>query len=184
MSSPEAIDLKQEQRGILRSAAYAFVLCAVAIGLAQWLLPRFINLEAQTFEDLLASWAMVSLVVVFWVMLGIRKVAKGRSNSAADIRGSAYGPPSERIAVAAAYLQNTLEQAFVTLVTLLALVLLVGPLALPFLAASALLFSIGRGSFLKAYPRGAAARAFGMAVTALPSLVAFVVSVGATLLRL
>lgn len=43
-----------------------------------------------------------------------------------------------------------------------------------FIPAAVLLFGIGRIAFLKGYPKGAGARSFGMATTALPTAAAFV----------
>lgn len=83
----------------------------------------------------------------------------------------------------AAFLQNTLEQAFVTLLAQLALVLLLGAASMPLVAASVLLFAIGRITFLAGYPKGAGARSFGMAVTALPSAVSFVLALLALVIR-
>ena len=42
----------------------------------------------------------------------------------------------------------------------------------------------GRLAFLAAYPRGAGARSFGMAVTMLPSMLAFVLAVATAFARL
>lgn len=119
------------------------------------------------------------MAFVAWVMIGIRMVSRIRLHSAADIRGSAFGPPSPALAVPAAFLQNTLEQSFVAIVTHLALVLVLEGAALPLLVASVVLFSIGRASFLAGYPHGAGARSFGMALTTLPGLFAFVIAAGA-----
>ncbi len=86
--------------------------------------------------------------------------------------------------MAAAFLQNTLEQSFVALFAQLALVLLLGRTALPLVAGSVVLFGIGRAAFLAGYPKGAGARSFGMALTALPSLFAFVLSIGVLIGRI
>lgn len=89
---------------------------------------------------------------------------------------AACSPPSPKTPVPAAFLQNTLEQSVITIFTLLALVLLLSATALPLIAASVFLFGIGRVPFLAGYPHGAGARSFGMAVTALPSLLASVLA--------
>jgi hypothetical protein len=83
-----------------------------------------------------------------------------------------------------AFLQNTLEQSVITLFTQPALVLLLGARAMPLIAASVLLFAVGRMTFLAGYPKGAGARSFGMAVTALPSLMAFVLAAVVLLARM
>ena len=55
--------------------------------------------------------------------------------------------------------------------------------ALTFVGASVILFAVGRVAFLRGYPGGAGTRAFGMALTALPSVVAFVVAAGSVIAR-
>lgn len=181
---PERIDLKQEQRRIYRGVAFAFLVCGIVLGAAHVGLPRLLQLAADDLEARLMFWASASLFVVVWVMVGVGMVSHGRRHAVEDIRGSAYAAPSPKIAVAAAFLQNTLEQSFVTLFVQLALVLLLGRTALPLVAGSVLLFGLGRVTFLAGYPKGAGARSFGMAVTALPSIVAFVLCAGVLIGRI
>lgn len=72
----------------------------------------------------------------------------------------------------AAFLQNTLEQAFITL-GILALATMPGERPLAYFAASVILFSLGRATFLHGYPHGSSGRAFGIVTTALPSIGAY-----------
>ncbi|MCY1170168.1 hypothetical protein D9M73_102290 [compost metagenome] len=175
-------ELRQEQRKVLKSSAAAAAVCAVTYGLAYLFMPRVLHFP-DDLDSALTFWAGAVLFIVLWVMVGIGLVSRGRRLSAQDIRGSAYGQPSPRIAVYAAFLQNTLEQATVTIVLLLAVLLLLRGQAMPFVAVSVVLFAVGRVAFLRGYPGGAGARAFGMALTALPSVVAFVVAAGAVIAR-
>jgi hypothetical protein len=69
-----------------------------------------------------------------------------------------------------AFLQNTLEQAFITVVAILALATVGGEAALAYVIATVVLFSLGRVTFLRGYPHGAGGRAFGIAMTVLPGL--------------
>lgn len=169
---------RQEQRKVHRASAAAAGVCALVFGLAHVLLPRVMQFPGDL-DSALTFWAGSSVFIVLWVMVGIGLVSRGRRHSAQDIRGSAFGPPSPRIAVHIAFLQNTLEQAVVTIFLLLAVLVLLRDQAMPFGGASVILFAVGRVAFLRGYPGGAGARAFGMALTALPSVVAFVVAVGA-----
>jgi len=173
--------LRQEQRGVLRGAAAAAAVCAIVLGASHLLLPRVVALPGDDLDSALRYWVGTSLLIVIWLMAGIRLVSSGRRRSAEDIRGSAYGQPSPRIAVQAAYLQNTLEQVVVMMVTQFAMLMLLRSAAMPLVAASVVLFGVGRLSFYRQYPNGAGARSFGMALTALPSIGAFVVSVAALL---
>lgn len=186
MSQPALVvsDLKQEQRRIYRGVAFALIVCGIVLGASHLALPRLIQLPGGDLEARLVFWASASLFVVAWVVFGVGMVSRGRRRSVEDIRGAAYSPPSPKIAVAAAFLQNTLEQSFIALFAQLALVLLLGRTALPLVAGSVVLFSIGRAAFLAGYPKGAGARSFGMALTALPSLFAFVLSIGVLIGRI
>lgn len=178
----EELDLRLEQRKIRFGVLKALLASVAVLTLAQVFGPRLMNMAALSFEQRLTFWATSSLSLIFWVLAGVGMVSTGRRYSTEDIRGSAYAPPSPKIAVASAFLQNTLEQSFIAIVTQLALVLLLGAAALPFIAGSSVLFGIGRVTFLAGYPRGPGARSFGMALTILPSLFAFVGSVVALIL--
>lgn len=185
MSRPKAaaVDLEQEQRKIRRGAASAFLVCAAVLGAAHMFLPRLVDLPGNDLEDRLSFWAGANLFVILWVMIGVGMVSTGRRRSAEDISGAAYSLPGPRIAVPVAFLQNTLEQSIVTMFTQLALILLLEATAMPLVAASVLLFGIGRATFLAGYPYGAGARSFGMAVTALPSMLAFVLATASLIVR-
>ncbi|MBI2770474.1 MAG: MAPEG family protein [Burkholderiales bacterium] len=176
-------ELRQEQRKVHWRSGAAAVVCAVTYGLAYLFLPNLLHFP-DDLDSALTFGAGASLFIVLWIMVGIGLVSRGRRLSAQDIRGSAYGQPSPRIAVYAAFLQNTLEQATVTIILLLAVLLLLRGQAMPFVGASVVLFAVGRVAFLRGYPDGAGARAFGMALTALPSVVAFVAAVAAVVTRI
>jgi hypothetical protein len=92
-------------------------------------------------------------------------VASIRFRSDADRPGSAYAPPSPRLAVAAAVLQNSLEQTVLAIGSHLVLATVLRGDELIVLPALVGLYLIGRVAFAVAYPRGATARAFGMALT-------------------
>ena len=176
-------ELRQEQRKIYIASGAAFLSCAAVLGAAHFLLPRIIEFPADGLESRLTFLAGANLLLVMWVLIGVGMVARGRRHSADDIGGSAYSRPSPKIAVAAAFLQNTLEQFVIAAFSLSALLMLLGAPAMPFIAASVLLFGVGRISFLLGYPKGAGGRAFGMAVTLLPSLAAFVLAIAFMIAR-
>ena len=191
MVSPNAVrdktmdpELRKEQARIRRGAAAALLVCVSVLGAGEVLLPRLFQFPEDDFQSKLAFWAGADLFVVFWIIIGFGMVSRIRRHSAEDIRGSAYSAPSPRIAVPLAFLQNTLEQSVIAVFTHLALVLLLGAQAIPFIVGSVLLFTIGRVTFLAGYPKGAGARSFGMTLTALPSLAAFVLGIGAAILRI
>lgn len=164
---PKPADMNAERAGIRRQSALAFLLCALALGLAVWWLPRLFEFPTAT-GDRLAFAARASLLVILWIAVGVRMVARVRFNSAQDNPGSAYAPPSDELRVPRAFLQNTLEQATLASFTILAVATVPGEAPLAFIMGSVMLFAVGRLTFLRGYPRGAAARAFGMATTAIP----------------
>jgi mannose/fructose/N-acetylgalactosamine-specific phosphotransferase system component IID len=167
------MNLNAEQARVRKQSALAFLLCAsLSVG-CFLLLPGVIAFPTEIGARL-AFAIQTSLVHFVILLLAVRMVSSGRYRSAADIDGSAKGPPSPALAVKAAFLQNTLEQAFLSVGAHLALASIAGGRWLALLVASAILFAIGRLSFYRGYPGGAGARAFGMATTALPSLICYV----------
>lgn len=174
MRAVTELDLKSEQHKIYRGIATALFVCIAVLAAAHLLLPALVRFPGDDLRSQLTFWAGAALFTVVWIMIGIGMVSHGRRHSAQDIGGSAYAPPSPRIAVRVAFLQNTLEQAVVAVVVHLALVLLFGTQSMGFIAGSVALFALGRATFLLGYPKGAGARSFGMAVTVLPTLAGFV----------
>lgn len=170
---PEPLDLAAEQAGVRSRSALAFLLCAAVLGAAVWWLPAQAEFPADTAERV-AFAARASLLVVLWIAVGVRMIARIRFYSAPDNRGSAYAPPSERLKVPLAFLQNTVEQAVLAMVAILALATVDGDAPLAFIVGFVVLFAIGRVTFLFGYPHGAAGRAFGMATTVLPTMAAVV----------
>ena len=170
--SPPDVDLPKEQRAVVRASFLAFAVCAPALGLASLALPTIFRFPEELAERL--GFALrADLLIALWVVLGVRLVSKVRFESAEDNAGSAYNSPSPRLAVRKAFLQNTLEQAFITAAAVLALATVDGEAALAYIVATVALFSLGRATFLRGYPRGAGGRAFGMATTALPAVGAY-----------
>lgn len=161
--------LQKEERKIQVRSTAAFLVALASFALGYYFLPLWFVFPVELAERI-AFTAQVSVFIVLWVVFAIGVVSYRRRKSAADIRGSAYAPPSPYIAVWAAFLQNTLEQAFITLFTLFALTVLLEGAMLSVVPVAAVLFGIGRVFFLVGYPGGAASRAFGMALTMMPAL--------------
>ena len=166
------VDIKAELKRIRQQGAFSFLVGAVILGWSVIWLPRLLAFPVDLSERL-AFALRADLFVLVWLLIGIGMVSTVRRRSAEDSRGAAYGPPSARLAVPAAFLQNTLEQVFATTLAFLALATVEGEAPLAFIVASLPIFALGRVTFLHGYPGGAGARAFGMVTTALPSLGAF-----------
>src|SRR3546814_19365033 len=100
-------------------------------------------------------------------MIGVGTIARLRRKSAQDTAGSAFGPPSERLRIPLAFLQNTLEQAVLAAFAAMALATVDGEAPLSFIVAMVVLFAIGRITFWRGYPRGSPGRAFGVVTNGL-----------------
>lgn len=166
-------ELKVQQRGVILASGLALAVCAVVLAAAYLVLPRLFEFPG-TLPERMAFAIQADLFVFLWVAFGVRQVADGRFRSAADNRGSAYGPPSPRLAIPVAFLQNTLEQAALAAVAHLALSTLLSGSALSLVVGAVILFGAGRLCFLKGYSRGARGRAFGLVLTAIPTIAAYV----------
>lgn len=177
------MNLEAERRQVRMRAALAFLLGAAVFTVCWLVLPRFVTFP-EIIGERLAFAIQTSIVHFASVLVAVRMVASGRYRSADDIAGAAAGPPSPRLAVKVAFLQNTLEQAFIGVGAHLLLASVAGGRWLVFLVASATLFGIGRISFYRRYPEGAGARAFGMATTALGSLACYVAAIAFFIQRL
>lgn len=165
-------ELKVQQRGVLIAAAMAVVVCASGLTLAYVCLPRFLEFPNGLAERM-AFALQADVFVLLWIVFGVRQVAHVRFRSASDNRGSAYGPPSPRLAIPVAFLQNTLEQAVAAVGAHLALSTMVTGNALALIVGAVALFGLGRICFLAGYPKGARGRAFGVVLAVLPTLAAY-----------
>lgn len=171
MNAPK-VDLRKEQRAVLRQALAAFALCAGVLAFAALALPRWLSFPAEV-ADRLAWTLRADVIVALWVVVAIRSVASIRFISAEDNAGSAYGTPSARLTIPAAFLQNTLEQATIAIIGHLALATVAGEAALAYVIGAVGLFCVGRVTFRLGYHKGAGGRAFGVATTAIPTVGAY-----------
>jgi hypothetical protein len=169
MTAESKINLKNEVKGIWWAGLKALILCVFAAAAGYFLLPRFMTMPT-TIGDALIFTLRIDLFILLWVVIGVSLVSHARRQSTADIRGSAFGTPSESIRIKIAFLQNTLEQAFMAISSHLVLSTLVTGESLSFIVVAVGLFAMGRVTFYLGYPNGAAARAFGMFTTMIPTL--------------
>jgi hypothetical protein len=172
-TSPPPVNLPLEQRRIRRQSALAALLCAAVLAAAMLWLPGVVDFPDEP-ANRIAFGLRADALLLIPLMVGVRWVSSTRYRSAEDNVGSAYAPPSAKLAVALAYLQNTLEQTVITAFALTALATIEGDAPLAYICASVPLFALGRLTFARGYLKGAGGRAFGMAATALPSLGAIV----------
>lgn len=168
-------NLSPEQRGVIRAAALALIISvAVLLTGYLWLPSTLLGLDRHLdTAERLAFTIKADLLLFVWLAGCVRAVSGGRFRSSADIRGSAFAPPSPAIAVQAAVLQNSLEQTVLAFGAHLALATVLRDRELVLIPLLVLLFLIGRVAFATRYAKGAAARAFGMALTAVPIVLAY-----------
>ena len=174
-----------EQRGVVLGSAAAIAVCAaVLVAFYVWMPGSAFGLHAGMDAGERIAFAIKADILVFlWLAGCLRAVSSGRFRSAADIRGSAYAPPSPAIAVQAAVLQNSLEQTVLAVGAHLGLAAAVRGDELVLIPALVLLYLAGRISFAAAYPKGAAARSFGMALTGVSTIAAFGIAIAVLLWR-
>jgi len=171
---PEEIDMPVEERAIRRDTLLALLIIITAFTSAYLFAPNFVELPTELpdrFAFAALCWAGPGLVLLIAIMM----VSTARRFSADDIGGQAAGPPSEKLAVKAAFLQNTLEQTVLAGVFYFALAALAGGAWMALLLVATASFVVGRILFFAGYRRGAKGRSFGMALTMLPSVLGYAV---------
>ena len=172
-SKPGApVDLAGQRRALFKVAGLGVFVCFVGLLGSYLLLPRYFDFP-EVLTDRFVFWARLQVFLLIWVAVGVGAVSRGRRRSAQDIRGSAYGPPSPRLAIRIAFLQNSLEQAVLASGAYLALVTVLAAPALSLLVSATVLFGIGRVTFFLGYERGAPGRGFGFVLTVLPTFLGY-----------
>jgi len=171
---PEQIDMAAEEWAIRRDTSIALVVTVAAFFAAYRFLPGVVEFP-EDIGEALGFAALAWAVPAFVLMVAILMVSTARRFSAADIGGQAAGPPSEKLAVKAAFLQNTLEQAVLAAGFYLALAAVATGPWLALLPTAAALFVTGRALFYFGYTRGAKGRSLGMSLTMLPSVIGYLV---------
>jgi hypothetical protein len=169
---PEDVDMAAEERAIRRDSTLGTVMTLAAFTAAYWIGPRVADLPTAPADRLLFA-ALHGAIPAFVLLVAILMVSTTRRFSRADIGGQAAGPPSDRLAIKAAFLQNTLEQTVLAGAFYLALAAVAGGPWLALIPAAATLFVIGRVLFYRGYRHGAGGRALGMALTMIPSAIGY-----------
>ncbi|MBX9642840.1 MAG: hypothetical protein K2W91_01915 [Novosphingobium sp.] len=83
------MDLKAEQRKIVRRAAVAVAFCVSVLLGSYLLLPRLFEFPTGLAERI-AFALQADIFVLIWIVVGVRMVSRGRFHSAADNPGSAH----------------------------------------------------------------------------------------------
>ena len=177
---PEDVDMAAEERAIRRDTSIATGVTLAGFAAAYWIGPALVAMPVDA-ADRLALAALCWAVPGFVLMVAILMVSTTRRFSPEDIGGQAARPPSARLAIKAAFLQNTLEQAVLAAGFYFALAAVAGGAWLALLPVAAGLFVIGRVLFYLGYPRGAQGRSLGMALTMMPAALGYPLVAGLAL---
>jgi len=139
--------------------------------------PNEVDMAVQ--EHVIRRDASIAFAALCWsipgfvLLVAISMVSTTRRYSPQDIGGQAAGPPSDRLAIKAAFLQNTLEQTVLAAGFYFGLAAIAGGAWMGLLPVAAILFVIGRALFYAGYRRGATGRALGMGLTMMPSVLGY-----------
>jgi hypothetical protein len=105
------------------------------------------------------------------LLVGI--VAAGRRGFYPDAIDGTRTPANRGLEIGLRYNQNTLEQVVLAVIAWLGLAIRAPHAGLAFIPAMAVLFVVGRATFWVGYLLHPTARAFGMTMTVLPTVVAY-----------
>jgi hypothetical protein len=169
---PAEIDMAGEEFAIRKGSLIAIVATIFGFIAAYQLAPLVADLP-QARADRLAFAALCWALPCFVLLVAILMVSTTRRYSPEDIGGQAARGPSDRLAVKAAFLQNTLEQTVLAAGFYFALAAVAGGAWLALLPVAAGLFVIGRIFFYRGYRAGAGGRALGMALTMIPATLGY-----------
>lgn len=169
-----------EQLGILRGSALALAIAIAVLSAGYaWLPPAWLGLrEEMSLGEQIAFALKFDVPLFLWLAWCVREVSKRRFRSSVDRKGSAFARPSEEIAIHLAVLQNSLEQTVLAFGAHLVLATVLRGTELVIIPLLVALYLTGRVSFSLAYPHGAARRSFGMALTAAPTVVSYLLATG------
>jgi len=118
----------------------------------------------------LRLWLTADLAVVFWLFVGVARIAKHRFFTPADIDGGGLSAGTQRAHLLQSLLQNTLEQCALAVVVHGAWALLMPDRWTGLVLVYAGTFALGRLLFFARYAHGAAARSLGFALTFYPTV--------------
>jgi O-antigen/teichoic acid export membrane protein len=161
-----------EQKQVAWRAFAAILFCIIFLSLSKVLLPRWWEFPVAPVEKLVFA-VQLNAFIFIWIMIAVRMVSRVRFYSKEDRAGSAFAPPSKKLAIESAFLQNTLEQSVIAGAMIICVATLLDGADLSLLVGAVALFGIGRLCFYFGYPSGAPGRSFGIVTTVFPSLLGY-----------
>ena len=168
--------LTTKQHGVLKGMIAAVIISFVGLALGAFRFP-FDWQPDDALQARLTLAAQCLLASAFWLLLSIGLLARHRFFTPEDIDGSGLTSGTDKARVLQAVLQNTLEQTALAGLTYLAFAALAPVGYLGALPAATALFWCGRALFWHGYEKGAAARAFGFALTFYSTVLLFFAAV-------
>jgi hypothetical protein len=175
--------LTDKQQGVRRGIMIGAVLTIAGLAAGIVYLPTSLTVDASM-GDRLAYALKADILVIFWLLLCIGKLAGHRFFTPEDIDGSGLTAGTDKAKVLQSLLQNTLEQT-VLAVTLHLIWAVVMPVTwMPGIPAAAILFFFGRIFFIRSYTGGAPARALGFSLTFYPSMLMLLIIIATLVLDL
>jgi hypothetical protein len=170
---PEKIDMVRAERSIRMAGLISMLALAAAVPAGYFLRPAIFTFP-HALPERIAFAAQASVVVLLCVVVAIAMVSTARRFSPADIGGAAARPPSDKLAIYVAFLNNTVEQALIAVGLYFALATLVSGAWLSLIPVGVLLFVLGRILFLRGYAQGVEGRSLGMTLTMTPTIFGYV----------
>ncbi len=169
--------MTQRDAAFRRKQALGIALAIAAAAVVAWVslsAPPLLAITLPDADDLATrlAFAVRWLLAPGCTLLAGIQVAAGRGFHADAIDGTRT-PESHALEIALRYNQNTVEQTLLAAIAWLGLAVSVPHAALAFVPAMAGLFVAGRITFWIGYLLYPIARAFGMVLTALPTIAAY-----------
>jgi len=174
--------MDRKQAGVLRNMLLALATSLVVLAGAVWWQPAALTPLAAPAQRLLFTLQWDAAILVC-LILSIGALARHRFFTPADIDGSGLTSGTDRARVLQSVLQNTLEQAVIAVLAHLLWTAVMPRAWLAAIPAAAVLFLVGRALFALGYRHGAAARAFGFALTFYPTALLTLVALATLLWR-
>jgi hypothetical protein len=154
----------------IAGALPAFVVVALTLDHASDLF-AFVTLPADDLSNRLAFALRWMLLPGICLLLGV--IVAGRRGFIADAIDGTRAPSSRSLEINLRYNQNTLEQALLACIAWASLATSLPIAHVVLIPAMATLFAIGRAAFWIGYSIYPMGRAFGMVLTALPTIASY-----------
>ena len=170
------ISLNQPQKDV----RVGMIAGALFSGVWVWMGYGFIDMELPlwvTMGDRLAYVAKCEIFAALMLLCGLMAVAGQRFFSSGAIEGQTEGL-SPAMTINLRYIQNTLEQLILLVITHLAYAAVADSGEMKIIPILVSLFIVGRVCFWFGYHQSALSRAFGFAVTFYPTVILMIITIG------